>query len=311
MADGSKVPLRIIFKGAPFIPLATAGRGKRTQPRKGTIAAEIAPGNRTRFGHPAGGMSFGVQEKSWCDKRECTLWLSESWKLRPNNGSIIKQRSSILVLDDFRCHKDAGFIADLLKITNTLVILIPGGLTPLLQPLDGMLNKQMKRLMRGMYTAHIVTAATDPATGKLKPPGRGVVSTWCKWAWACITPEVVKICFKICGLTLDGSEDDPWCVHNFGEGYRSLLQQQHDEWEAAHPDVTLPSLQLPAIPEDAALGINTITAAEKDLEGKLLPANAGRTPGAEEDIDADMEDSDVEFMGTLGGGGMKGDEGEL
>ena len=34
--------------------------------------------------------------------------------------------------------------------TNTTVILIPGGLTPLLQPLDRMLNKQTKRLLRGM-----------------------------------------------------------------------------------------------------------------------------------------------------------------
>lgn len=43
--------------------------------------------------------------------RECTLWLAESWKLRPNNGSIIKQRYSILVLDNFKCHRDKAFIA--------------------------------------------------------------------------------------------------------------------------------------------------------------------------------------------------------
>ena len=111
-------------------------------------------------------MSFGVQEKSWCDARECTLWISESWKLRPNNGSI-KRRKSSLVLDDFKCHQDEGFIADLLKRTNTTVILIPGGLTPLLQPLDRMLNKQMKRLLRGMSTAHTATTVADARTGKL------------------------------------------------------------------------------------------------------------------------------------------------
>ncbi|CAN0152944.1 unnamed protein product [Pylaiella littoralis] len=120
MANGSRVPLRIIFKGTPFIPPTKSGKGKSTQPRKG-----------------------------WCDARECTLWISESWKLRPNNGSIIKQRPSILVLDDFKCHRDEAFIADLQKKANTIVILIPGGLTPLLQPLDRMLNKQMKRLLRG------------------------------------------------------------------------------------------------------------------------------------------------------------------
>ena len=56
------------------------------------------------------------------------------------NGSIIKQRKITLVLDDFKCHRDEGFIADLLKRTNTTVILIPGGLTPLLEPLDCMLK---------------------------------------------------------------------------------------------------------------------------------------------------------------------------
>ena len=117
------------------------------------------------------------------------------------------------MLDDFKCHRDEGFIADLLKTTNTTVILIPGGLTPLLQPLDRMLNKQMKRLLRGIYTAHTATAVADAKTGKLQPPGRGTVSTWCEKAWAMITPDVVKMCFKICGLTLalDGSEDHAWC----------------------------------------------------------------------------------------------------
>ncbi|CAN0345754.1 unnamed protein product, partial [Scytosiphon promiscuus] len=197
MADGQKVPQRIIFKGTPFIPPPVRGKGKSTMPRKNS-------------------------DKSWCDQRECTKWISDSWKLRPNNGSVVQQRPCILVLDDFKCHKDEGFIAALKKDANTIVNFIPGGLTPLLQPLDRMLNKQMKRLLRGKYTAYSASAVADARSGKLKPPGRGVVSTWCKEAWESITPETVKTCFKTCGLTLalDGSEDHAWCVHNFGQGYR-------------------------------------------------------------------------------------------
>ncbi|CAM9918791.1 unnamed protein product, partial [Ascophyllum nodosum] len=172
MADGQKVPLRIIFKGTLFIPPRTPGKGKATQPRKNSIAAEILPANRSKNG-------------------------------------IIKQRPCILVLDDFKCHKGEGFVADLKRKADTIVIFIPGGLTPLLQPLDRMLNKQMKRLLRGMYTSYSASVKGDPRTGKLKPPGRGVVAKWCKDALASITPETVKTCFKICGLTLalDGSED--------------------------------------------------------------------------------------------------------
>ncbi|CAN0217038.1 unnamed protein product [Ectocarpus sp. 6 AP-2014] len=78
-------------------------------------------------------MSFGLQENSWCDARKCTLWISESWRLRPSNGSIVKQRPSIWVLDDVKCHRDKAFIDDLRKRCNTSVIMIPGGLTPLLR----------------------------------------------------------------------------------------------------------------------------------------------------------------------------------
>ena len=239
-----------------------------------------------------------MQEKSWCDARACTLWILERWKLLPNNGSIITQRKSMLVLDDFKRHRDEGFIADLLKRTNTTVMLIPGGWIPLLQPLDRMLNKQMKRLLRGMHTAHTATVVVDAKTGKLQPPGRGTVSKWCKKAWEMITPDVVEMCFKICGLTLalDGLEDHAWCIHDFGEGYRELLQQQRVEWEAAHSDVTLASLQLPVVPEGEAIATNPITAAEKVVEGKLLP------PGEEGENDVKLleDDSDVE---VLGGGG--------
>ena len=85
-------------------------------------------------------------------------------------------------------------------------------------------------------------------------------------------------------------------MHNFGEGYRELLQQQRVEWEAAHSDVTLASLQLPVVPEGEAIATNPITAAEKVVEGKLLP------PGEEGENDVKLleDDSDVE---VLGGGG--------
>ena len=147
--------------------------------------------------------------------------------------------------------------------------------------------------MRGNYTTYTPSVIADPKTGKLKPPGRGAVSTWCKASWA----ETVNTCFKICGLTLvlDGSEDHAWYTHNVGEGYRELLQQQRVEWEAAHPDVTLPPLQLPEVPVTS--GTNAITAPEKELETKLLPPSGDGE-----------SDSDVELVDGSGGGGAEGKE---
>eukprot|EP00903_Cladosiphon_okamuranus_P014547 g13494.t1 len=255
MADGEKVSPRIIFKGTPFIPPAVRGKGKNTLPRKNSVAWEILPANRAKHGHPDNGMSFGVQERSWSNQRECNGWISGSWKLRPNNGSIVQQRPCILVLDDFKCHKD----------------------------------ERMKRLLWGMYTAYGASAVADVRSGKPKPPGRGVVSTWCNEALAFITPETVKTCFKICGLTLalDGRED-------------------HAAWLAEHPDVTLPPLKLPKVPE--RFDSNPITAAQKEVEGKLLSYVADES---DSEVEVLAGDSDVEVVEGQGGGGAEGEVVEL
>ena len=53
------------------------------------------------------------------------------------------------------------------------------------------------------------------------------------------------------------------------------------------------------VPEGEAIDTNPITAAEKEVEGKMLP------PGEESENDVELleDDSDVEF---LGGGGKEG-----
>ena len=70
-------------------------------------------------------------------------------------------------------------------------------------------------------------------------------------------------------------------MHNFGEGYHELLQQQRVEWEAAHPDATLPPLQLPVVPEGEAIGTNRITAcllytspSPRDRQKSRMPSSA-------------------------------------
>ncbi|CAB1103493.1 unnamed protein product [Ectocarpus sp. CCAP 1310/34] len=204
--------------------------------------------------------------------------------------------------------KDEGFIAALKRDANTTVIFIPGGLTPLLQALDRMLNKQMKRLLRGKYTAYSASAVADALSGKLKPPERGVVSTWCKEAWESITPKTVKTCFKICGLTLalDGREDHAWCEHNFGENCRDLLDEQHAVWLAEHPDVTLPPLKLPKVP--GGFDFNPITDAQKEVEGKLLPYVADESDSEVEVLEGD---SNVEVVEGQWDGGADGGVVEL
>ncbi|CAB1115406.1 unnamed protein product [Ectocarpus sp. CCAP 1310/34] len=171
-----------------------------------------------------------------------------------------------------------------------------------------MLNKKMKRLLRGKHTANSASAVAHARSGKLKPPERGVVSTWCKEAWESVTSETVKTCFKICGLTLalDGNKNHAWCKHNFGEDYRDLLEEQHAVWLAEHPDVTLPPLKLPKVPR--GVDPNPITAAQKEVEGKLLPYVADES---DSEVEVLQGDSDVEVVEGQVGGGAEGTVVEL
>ncbi|CAN0379284.1 unnamed protein product [Pylaiella littoralis] len=87
--------------------------------------------------------------------------------------------------------------------------MIPGGLTPVVQPLDRSINKEFKRGMRAKYTHWVKDEFDRNGPGKAVAPSRGVVATWVKDVWANISVKTILSCFKVCGLTLnlDGSED--------------------------------------------------------------------------------------------------------
>ncbi|CAN0107437.1 unnamed protein product [Pylaiella littoralis] len=128
--DGQKVRPRIIYKGNPFV------------------------GGTNNFGYPAGGISLGVQKSSWCDGTQSDEWVTQDFMRRPGSTSR-DQRPSVLVLDDFRCHREERFQKKLMDLAKTLVVMLGGGLTPVCQPLDRNINKEFKRGVRARYTSWI------------------------------------------------------------------------------------------------------------------------------------------------------------
>lgn len=117
---------------------------------------------------------------------------------------------SLLVWDSFRAHLTEEVKADLNR-QKIDVAVIPGGLTPVLQPLDKCFNKLFKDNVRRKYLAWMITAPFDytPA-GKKKAPSRNLVLCWVHEAWREIPVEMVAKSFKTCGISnsLDGTEDD-------------------------------------------------------------------------------------------------------
>ena len=88
---------------------------------------------------------------------------------------------------------------------------IPGGLTPLLQPLDKCLNKPFKDDVRRKYLAWMISGPFEftPA-GKKNAPSRNLVLRWIKTAWGDFPEEMVRKSFKTCGISnaMDGTKDD-------------------------------------------------------------------------------------------------------
>ena len=114
--DGTKLPLFLIFKGAP------GGHIER-------LLDQILPN----------GMHGCAQKKAWMDERGMHLWFEKIWQpyVQHNDGK------SFLLLDDFKCHKQAPFDAKLNEV-NTDRRKIPPGWTPVLQPCDKGINMPLK-----------------------------------------------------------------------------------------------------------------------------------------------------------------------
>ncbi|CAN0282177.1 unnamed protein product, partial [Pylaiella littoralis] len=177
------------------------------KPGKNSISYEHLPEKRTSFDYPAGGISLGVQESSWCDGVQSDEWVTQDSMRRPGY-TLRDQRPSVLVLDDFRCHREEKFQQKLKDLANTLVVMLGGGLTPVCQPLDRNINKEFKRGFRARYTIWI-RDNFGRSGEKVSAPSRGLVATWVKEVWEGISERTIPSCFKVCGLTLnlDGSED--------------------------------------------------------------------------------------------------------
>ena len=117
---------------------------------------------------------------------------------------------SLLVWDSFRAHLTESVKADLQQYKIDVAV-IPGGLTPVLQPLDKCLNKPFKDNMRRKYLNWMMTGPFEytPA-GKKKALSKNLVLRWVKQSWEEIPEEMVRRSFKTCGISnaLNGTEDD-------------------------------------------------------------------------------------------------------
>ena len=92
--------------------------------------------------------------------------------------------------DSFRPHLTDEVKADLNR-RKIDVAVIPGGLTPVLQPLDKYLNKPFKDNVRRKYLAWMISGLFDYTRAGKKAPSRNLVLRWVHEAWREILVEMV------------------------------------------------------------------------------------------------------------------------
>lgn len=207
-ADGSKLPPLLIFKGQP------TPKGK--SPAANSIEREFKNfKDRKGYAYPRG-MAYAVDPKGWHSQRVLDdVWVPQVWNRRPGRQGRLsgyRQPDTLLAWDDYTVHKtDASTKA--MEESNTTLFHIPGGLTPKLQPCDGLVNKIFKANMSSLYDDHMASKdVTRNDRGYPEPPSRGLVAQWVKKAWDALTADEIRSSWRKAGLLLpvDGSEDEAW-----------------------------------------------------------------------------------------------------
>jgi len=152
------------------------------------------------------GVIVRAQEKGWMTEELMLEWLKIVWGRRPR---AFLNQPSMLVLDAFKGHLTDSMKNQLCKMKTELVI--PGGMTSVLQPMDVSINKPFKDRLRQKY----LTWIADPArvlteTGKIKRAAPSEVTRWVSAAWKAILESIMVRSFKKCCISnaLDGSKDD-------------------------------------------------------------------------------------------------------
>lgn len=161
--------------------------------------------------HLPAGVVVRAHENAWMNSDLFVDWVKTVWEKRP--GAMLAKRS-MLVLDSFRGHTTEE-VKDRLSRNGTDLVVIPGGMTSMLQPLDVSLNKPFKAHVKRYYAEWMAEGLYDlTPTGRVRRPD---IALFCKWiveAWKAIPGEMVRKSFKKCCITnnMDGTEDD--LVHN-------------------------------------------------------------------------------------------------
>ncbi|KAG8198248.1 hypothetical protein JTE90_021505 [Oedothorax gibbosus] len=177
MADGTKLKPVVIFK-------------RKRLPKNVKFAARVI---------------VRPQAKGWMDEDGVVDWISKVWDQRP--GAALGKKS-LLVWDSFRAHLTDKVKEKVKESRRTSQVVIPGGLTSILQPLDVCIKKPFKDRMKKKWMSSEDVQTTK--RGNLKKVDIVTIVQWVKDAWDSIPAAMISKSLKKCCISkaMDGTEDD-------------------------------------------------------------------------------------------------------
>ena len=184
--DGKKLPPKVIFKGVrtprdlvvpESVRVSFHKKGWMDENGKFEVCVTYSLGCREQYALFLSVALFWKSNRSLYSSHSFTgvkEWIRTCLPRNPTD------ERSLLVWDSFRAHLTES-VKEALQRRKIDVAVIPGGLTPVLQPLDKCLNKPFKDHVKTKYLSWMVTGPFEftPA-GKKKAPSRNQVLRWIK-----------------------------------------------------------------------------------------------------------------------------------
>ena len=155
-------------------------------------------------------------------------WLREIYVKRP--GGFFHTAPSLLIYDSMRAHF-TDVVKKQVKQTNSVLAVIPGGLTKELQPLDIGVNRAFKARLRAAWEKWMTEGEhTFTKTGRQR---RVTYATICQWivdAWAATSVTTVVRAFRKAGIITELPDNS------------SATDSDNDEMEPGMLDAVLAQL---------------------------------------------------------------------
>jgi hypothetical protein len=132
-------------------------------------------------------MFYACQANAWMDERAMLQWVE--WVLKPYVETAPDGIIPMLFLDSYRCHMMSS-VVDRVNELGVEVRIIPGGCTPLVQPVDIGINRPLKCKLRELWECWMVEVGLRQ--GRTQPPKRRQIALWVEEALEVLHPQLVR-----------------------------------------------------------------------------------------------------------------------